>query len=293
MKLTLPQPRKYFPIEKGRYLVQPGLKVIEQGQLIQIDSLYSTYIKNKEGLRLTDLANHFPSHHLLSKAELEVIEKFLLDHILTAYPQFFTKATHKLTNHLTQKEYELNRPQDYGFGDLFDLLCCQLQEDFSIWKIDEKSHKEWMASAHVFSPSHWAPNEKIGKNFADVHQPVPGIESINQHSWKYAKLMCEKGPFERFAWSFSHDQKLNHHPQNYSKDLRNVQSGLDEYYLRVERQTTNPFCDLGLCLFSIRVYHYPVSGLSRNEKELLQEALSIMSPEQKRYKGLINFNNLD
>ena len=40
--------------------------------------------------------------------------------------------------------------------------------------------RDYLTAIHLCSPSHWAAEDKIGKDFTAIHQPVPGIERINR-----------------------------------------------------------------------------------------------------------------
>ena len=54
---------------------------------------------------------------------------------------------------------------------------------------------------HVSFPSVWEPKEKIGLSFAQIHQPVPGMENFLKNEDKYVQMMVEATtPIIRYVW---------------------------------------------------------------------------------------------
>jgi hypothetical protein len=104
--------------------------------------------------------------------------------------------------------------------------------------------------------------------------------------------MMEKGPFVRFAWGLSTDQRLNHHPQPPSGvDAeawygRNFNADRPALYMRVERQVLWPFRQQDASFFAIRPYFYDCAQLDRHQRNQLADALEGMSSATLEYKGL-------
>jgi hypothetical protein len=94
--------------------------------------------------------------------------------------------------------------------------------------------------------------------------------------------MIERGPHVRFVWTLKPDDHLDHHP-----DLAHPGWSMDgPGYLRVERQVTVPFAEVGAALFLIRTYLYPFASLSPAERATLAEAVRTMPPAAAAYKGI-------
>lgn len=151
----------------------------------------------------------------------------------------------------------------------------EADEDFLIHRI--KDNRDWLSSAHVCFASHWKPEEKIGKSFEEIHQPVP----MNlKNSGKLVRAAVSAGIFERFVWSVVHDERYNFHPRlPYSKfDPLNPR-----VLVKVERQVTVAFPKQEFCLFVLRQYLIKDCSL---DKPLLAEVIEKMTPDQKKYKGL-------
>lgn len=154
-------------------------------------------------------------------------------------------------------------------------IAKETEEDFLIHR--SVGSKDWLSSAHVCFASHWRPEDKIGKSFEEIHQPVP----MNlKNSKKLVEAMIYGGIFERFVWSVVYENKYNYHPRlshkNFDKENPLVM-------IKVERQITVGFSEYNFCLFILRQY------LIKNpDKQILANVIEQMSPEQKKYKGLSN-----
>ena len=135
-----------------------------------------------------------------------------------------------------------------------------------------------MAYGHVCFASDWRPEEKIGLSFREVHVPVPGMNLAASDRLVHA--MIHAGPFERFVWSVVHEPRLNFHPR-FPK--RRFDPAAPCVYLKVERQTTVGFPDLGAALFSFRQH---LLGMDDIQIPALIAALERMTPPQRAYKGL-------
>ena len=157
----------------------------------------------------------------------------------------------------------------------------ELDEDFIIHRI--KDDNDFMSSGHVCFPSHWTIEDKIGKNFDQIHNPVP----MNlKNSQKIVKTMINNGAFERFVWSVCYEEKYNFHPRFTSKkfDIKNP-----EICIKVERQVTVGFPEKEFCLFILRQYLIKEKDI---DKDLLKNSICQMTYEQKIYKGLENCDDL-
>src|SRR4030095_6032948 len=76
--------------------------------------------------------------------------------------------------------------------------------------------------------------------------------------------MIERGPYVRFVWTLKPDDVLDHHPD---RGPHRAWSPDGDGFLRVERQITQPFPDVGAALFLIRTYIYPFASLSAAERQ--------------------------
>jgi dimethylamine monooxygenase subunit A len=167
------------------------------------------------------------------------------------------------------------------------LLCLAFEEDFAI--IDGASTTiPWLA---VCLPSRWAPEEKLGCHFAEVHAPVADNERLVDASEQLARLVTAGDRWERFVWTFSADPYLQQHPARRhggwpeSGDATLI-GQLARF--RHERQTFIPVPGARLAIFTIHVESQPLAAAltSRPAALRLHASLSSMTAAVLEYKGL-------
>jgi hypothetical protein len=147
---------------------------------------------------------------------------------------------------------------------------------------------------HICFPSSWSPRLKIGRDFAEIHRPVANNEAILKGHANLVHAMCFMGPYVRFAWGLHRNPDLDSHPEH--GHGRPDFSGMSpeavaaKTWLRVERQTTKPFADLGRGLFTIRTYIEPLVDVAKDPAKAEHLALAIrsMNAASLRYKGMLD-----
>lgn len=307
-------PAIYFPPDKGMYEVKPGLSSLQTGfgnsqpdaQFFQLDNQFHTYRENKLKARDESIEKYFC---MQPGKDLSVINQFIINTLCNEHSAFFSFNTEsgQLDCQLTGERLVFN--EDYGINlkksltqvntpylNSFDALAMQVQEDFVVMEID-KSGEGKIIALHLCAPNHWAAQDKLGKDFIDIHQPVPGMERIYQRHREINKACLEKGPFVRFAWGLSTDKYLNHHPQvprgmtDQDWAGRKFDPSQPVLFMRTERQTIQGFKSQRLVLFTIRTYFYDVSTLKRQQRQLLLEAIDSMSDATVHYKGIATSKN--
>lgn len=60
-----------------------------------------------------------------------------------------------------------------------DFLGLNASEDLALIARDPRSGRDWLAATHVLNPQHWDPRDKLGRDFAQVHAPIPGGGPMN------------------------------------------------------------------------------------------------------------------
>jgi hypothetical protein len=308
---------RYFPIKNGLYEVAPGLFPLgvdlgqgqEDQKVFQIDDHWSEFRKNKIA-GLQERKSKYICDHSFSSAESSELSLWIARRLAQESPQDF-----QLFENNQQILLQCKKSQDSlsmnPFGELIqyqsasqvmneglvtsslEALCLQVQEDLC-W-IKKENQKDWLAYAHLCSPSHWAAEDKIGLSFEQIHRPIPGIERINRTASNMVEAMINKGPFVRFVWSFVTDQRLNHHPEappqfdpiQWKGRCFDPQQKCP-FNLRIERQVVYGFPNLNGSLFAIRVSFW--SGLeiknSAHQTQQLISALESMTLESRKYKGV-------
>jgi hypothetical protein len=168
------------------------------------------------------------------------------------------------------------------------LLSLAFVEDFAI--IDgTTAHIPWMA---VCLPSGWAPEEKIGRHFAQVHAPVADNQLLITAADHLARLVTGQDRWERFVWTITRHPRLHAHPERqdpapWPADISAEQLAQQAFF-RTEHQTFIPLPDLKQAIFTIRVDLQPLAQALPDAAHAKQvhDALASMSPAVLAYRGL-------
>jgi hypothetical protein len=264
--------------------------------VFQFDRTFDAFRAAKLASRAQKLDRYFCTLELREDVAREV-NRFIVERLAREHPEYFDKQESadgiRLNCRLTSEALTLDSHYrliaaesdiDPGYACALDALACQVQEDLAVVSVDEKRH--WLSAAHVCLPNGWAPEEKVGRAFAAIHDPVAGMAEMNRRGGEFAEVMIgAQTGLVRFAWGVTFDDRLNHHP-------RMPRDAFDEAhpraYLRVERQTIWGLAAVKAALFSIRTYLYDCDRLRRAPatRVPLVAALTTMTEESQAYKGL-------
>jgi dimethylamine monooxygenase subunit A len=176
-------------------------------------------------------------------------------------------VAHRLGVSVKGDEAQQLRAGAFGLGDevtrclaglpagwrLAGLLCLAFAEDFAV--VDGSSATiPWIAAC---LPSHWAPEQKVGRHFAEVHGPVADNALLVRAGEHLTRMVCNAERWERFVWNVSRHPRLNAHPAladpaPWRADaFANAVSPLA--WWRTERQTFIPLPEVKQAVFTIGV----------------------------------------
>lgn len=161
---------------------------------------------------------------------------------------------------------------------LYQILVHRVQEDITVLAHEPKSA---LVMGHICTPSFWDPQHVKDQSFWSIHKPVPQFPRDERVATRLSEHIAKKGPFVRFVWTLSADQKLDHNPRH----PRLAWSEAQDIYYRVERQITIPL-DGQAALFLIRTYVHSLERLSSTRRSVLRKALELMPKDIADYKGL-------
>jgi dimethylamine monooxygenase subunit A len=287
--------RHHAPFEKGVYEVAPLLRPLGASDAVfEIDEDFSRFREEKLRSLLKHPERHVCEHRLLPEQRARAV-RFFVERLLLDEAKLFewdpklrvlhaTVTGETLSFDETWKLRDFSTRTSIKTTDALVALALQVPEDFSIWTCDKDD--DWMAYASVCLPNHWAPEEKIGRNFFAVHEPVAESGPMLRSSKQLVQGMIGRGPFVRFAWGVATDTRLNHHPQE--PVGRRFDPERPELYVRVERQTLHGFPEENFSFFTIRTSFENVSELAKSPElsAALKGALKSMTPASLVYKGL-------
>ncbi|WP_144290054.1 heme-dependent oxidative N-demethylase subunit alpha family protein [Ideonella sp. A 288] len=168
------------------------------------------------------------------------------------------------------------------------LISLVFAEDFAI--VDARDGTiPWLA---VALPSVWAPEEKIGRHFAEVHAPVADNRLVVNASEHLVRLVTGTDRWERFVWNLTAHPRLHAHPQRV--DPARWAPGLEgdalaaQTWWRTERQTFIPVPGARQAVFTIGVDTQPLpQALDTPQRAArVHDAVASMSEAVLGYRGL-------
>jgi hypothetical protein len=168
------------------------------------------------------------------------------------------------------------------------LLSLAFAEDFAI--IDGATARiPWLA---VCLPSHWSPQDKVGRHFAEVHAPVADNRLLLAASDHLARLVTGAQRWERFVWTITPEPRLDMHPARVGQPRWRADADAEtlarEAFFRTEHQTFIPLPEVRQAVFTIHVESRPLAEaiMSAAEAAAVHGALSTMSDAVLAYRGL-------
>ncbi len=166
------------------------------------------------------------------------------------------------------------------------LLSLALHEDFAI--VDGANAT--LPALAVCLPSHWAPEDKIGRSFAAVHGPVADNAMLIAASRHLMQLVCQPQRWERFVWNLTPATTHDLHPRRHPPKPWPADTGalVAAACWRTERQTFLPLPERLQAVFTIDVGVQPLAQAidSPQRAAALHAALGSMSDAVLDYRGL-------
>jgi hypothetical protein len=166
------------------------------------------------------------------------------------------------------------------------LASLAFEEDFAV--VDgTRGTIPWLA---VALPSHWAPEAKVGRHFAEVHAPVTDSARLLAASEALTRLVTGPQRWERFVWTVTPHPRLHAHPARVdgwppTLDAATIAS---QAWWRTERQTFVPLPERRLAVFTIHVQMLPLAKAldTPARAAAVHDAIASMSDAVLAYRGL-------
>lgn len=269
------EPAVYFPVTTTPLAMRAGLQPFgldlgngeRDAHFFQRDDRFADYQRQKRAIvdDRHDVVDDTDAHRDVHKAALRFVrERLLLEHATT----------------LTALA---DLDDDCPLAARWQAVAGAVQEDIALLHrgVDDDGDAIML---NVCFPSGWRPEQLRRASFAGIHVPVPDFVKDPRAAQSMVRSMVERGPYVRFVWTISADDVLDHHPKHGRR--RAFDDDVTEGFLRIERQVTVPFADVGGSLFLIRTYLRSFTSLDIEERATLREALAVMPAEIAAYKGL-------
>ena len=286
-----------------------GLKGLDPANWIEPDESFAYQMAEKDRLFETRYVDVFQARADTLAAQNEVLDQ-LWDYLPQRHPEFYQTQNPQNVSaqadaaeiHLlpTNRHYCRNEWADAPLA----LAARLVQDDLVLRREGQKGY--FLAAAALCFPSSWSLKEKFNQPLDEIHQTVPGYaDNLAQRLRRiFANLQVER-PVWRLNWSlyggpdlfqWASDgrsyQRLDPVGDRVGHEQGNVEpSAMGRCFLRVERQTLRRLPVSRDILFTIRVYHDPLSALETHMDGAsiaagLGKQLAGLDVAQLRYKGL-------
>jgi dimethylamine monooxygenase subunit A len=292
-----------FSLVSAPFRMQPGLRRVAAGAAQLTPSAPGgRHLREK-----TAVLASFASRALVALSEFDpapVLGAVAAEAALRPPAAFFVDAAARLDANAPLLGWSIRDGEPVGEGDpvigalLADLpqaqratalLCLAFEEDFAVLDGDSAT-VPWLA---VCLPSRWAPTDKVGRHFAEIHAPVADNAMLVAASASLARLVTGFERWERFVWTITADPHLNHHP---AQGASPWPAGIDAdalatiASLRSEHQTFIPIAASRQAVFTIHIESQPLitAVADADAAQRLHDALASMSPAVLAYRGLVD-----
>lgn len=145
----------------------------------------------------------------------------------------------------------------------------------------------------VCVPSHWAPEDKVGLDFATLHGPVADNAALIAASRQLVALVTGGEYWERHVWTVSPSGRHDQHPRRQARTAwpapGDPAAFAAQCWLRAERQSFFPVgAGTRQAVFTIRVMLQPLAQAVAQPRQALRlrDSLASMSPAVLAYKNL-------
>ena len=288
-----------FSAVTAPFRMQPGLRRIAPGALQLTPSRPDSRALRE---KLEVLANHADQALVADPAfDPAPALQALCAHAASEHPEAFTARPGAWQAHTLGWSLHGDDPLGDGAEEIGDclralpapwrlagLLALAFEQDFAV--LDATTGRiPWLA---VCLPSHWAPQSKVGRLFAEVHAPVADNATLLAASEALARLVTGPERWERFVWTISANPHLQQHPLRSPRNAWPANATPDELatqaFFRTEHQTFIPLPEHRQAVFTIHVESQPLldAALDSQRAQRLHDALATMSPAVLAYRSL-------
>lgn len=145
----------------------------------------------------------------------------------------------------------------------------------------------------VCAPSHWAPEDKLGLDFAALHGPVADNAALVAASQHLVALATGGDCWERAVWTISPSSQYDRHPRRHARaawrPVEDPDAIAHQCWLRAERQVFFPVGQgTRQAVFAIRVMLQPLTRAVQTPEQAqrMHDSLASMSQAVLDYKNL-------
>lgn len=278
--MTSPAPQ-YLPIDGRALRVTMGTRPLDLADWIEIDEGRAMELAEKDRL----FAEERPQVLAMvdeGRAGAEETLELLVGYLPERFPDIYGRCPQGVVD----KQRDIVVPLDSG--DPLEVAGRLVQEDLCVMRRD--SAGAWvLVAASLCFPSRWSLLEKIGRDMAAIHAPVPFYaDRIGSPADQFFDRLSAGRPVWRLNWTILDSPELFQPRTRRWQGVPDGQDLGDVLNFRVERQTLRLLPRTGDILFTIRTYVRTLTSLGTTRPGVyadLAATLRQTPSETAAYKG--------
>lgn len=266
----------------GRYRLAMGLTPLSDGEWLAPGvELRESLIEKRHLLatRRDQVLRVLPEAESSSRELVDLLATHLPQH----FPACYRRDGDRLTNSVTQEDWDLAAPALHPL----DLAGRLVEEDLCLMQSGAGGYR--LVAASLCAPNRWRLAERLGQPLDLIHAPVPGYQpALARPVAHFFAALKPDRIVGRVNWGIADDptrfQPVGRDPDA-AIDAENAGAAL---WLRVERQTLRRLPQSGAVLFTIRTEITRLDRAIRSPAAAADLAAAIrdMSPAMRQYKHI-------
>ena len=165
---------RYRPFLDGPWRLAMGLRALDLAEWIEVDERFAADLARRRELLAQRHGEVFAALPESLPGQSEVLE-LLLAHLPGRFPRHYRRTDGWIANLVTGEHFECAA---WG-GAPLELAGRLVQEDLCLLQPGDPGYR--LVAAVLCFPAHWRLADKLGRPLAAIHEPVPGVGSV-QHS---------------------------------------------------------------------------------------------------------------
>jgi hypothetical protein len=272
----------YRPFLDGPYRMAMGLQPLAVADWIEIDDYFGAQLDAKRRLlseQHDEIVVALPTALDAARELLDVLS----DHLCQVHGDRFDRDGPRIVNRATGERWHVVAPDIHPLD-----VCGRLvQEDFCLVQSDGARH--CLVGASLCFPSKWRLADKVGRDIAAVHGPVPTYDATLARPVDrfFATLKPDRLVW-RLNWVIHDDPALFQQGGARRAPRIDPAHAGDALWLRVERQTLRRLSRTAAIVFTVRTHVTPL-GLaitSPDAAQALAAAVRSMPDAILDYRGM-------
>ena len=274
----------YLPFEPGPYRPQMGLMALKPDDWIEVDDTLDRTLAHKRRMLAERHDEVFAALPDTEDAGAEVLE-MLAAHLPRRFPTCYARKGTAIAIAATGELIEIDAPGVHPLETAARLV----PEDLCLMRPTPAGYV--LAAACVCAHSRWCLSNKIGRNLAEIHEPVPRYRTtLERPVDRFFDRIRTDRPVWRLNWTI-HDTDAPFQPSSPPPRTIEPDRFPQELFLRVERQTLRRLPKSGDVLFTIRTYIHPLADVVAvpDAAARLAEAVAGLPADVRSYRSLDHF----